>query len=152
MTKNGQSCTQLILATNFKCYDNATVTSCCQLCNFIARSDIGNGFNVNYAILSFVIKNGQTCTQLILDTNFECYDNSIVTSCCQSCNFIARSDIGKCFNVICAILSCITLKVRKATKIRNRNNKVLHLNQRRVQQYRRSRALIVLMPGFTHYE
>ena len=44
-----------------------------------------------------VIKNGQTCTQLILDTNFECYDNATVTSCCQSCNNIERSDIGKCF-------------------------------------------------------
>ena len=43
-----------------------------------------------------MIKNGQTCTQLILATNFECYDNAIATSCCQSCNFIARSDIGKC--------------------------------------------------------
>ena len=114
--KNGQTCTQLISATNFECYDNAIATSCCQSCDSIERSDIGRCFK----LISFVITNGQTCTQLILATNFECYDNATVTSCCQLCNNIERSDTGNGFNVNCAILSCVTLKVRKATKIRNR--------------------------------
>ncbi|KAL3855908.1 hypothetical protein ACJMK2_015105 [Sinanodonta woodiana] len=36
-----------------------------------------------------IVKNGQTCSQLISSTSYECYDATIETSCCASCNTIA---------------------------------------------------------------
>ncbi|KAL3855919.1 hypothetical protein ACJMK2_015116 [Sinanodonta woodiana] len=40
------------------------------------------------------IKNGSTCSQLIATTNYECYNATIETSCCASCNTIATGISG----------------------------------------------------------
>ncbi|KAK3598561.1 hypothetical protein CHS0354_010737 [Potamilus streckersoni] len=58
---------------------------------------------------SGIIKNGKTCSQLISSTNDECYDATIETTCCASCNAIARgisgcqygNKVDNCILVLC---------------------------------------------------
>lgn len=56
-----------------------------------------------------VVKNGQTCSQLIASNKAECYDASIESTCCQSCNDAATSyqsclygDRVSCFSFLCS--------------------------------------------------
>ncbi|KAH3752984.1 hypothetical protein DPMN_187611 [Dreissena polymorpha] len=38
-----------------------------------------------------VIKNGQTCSEIVTSTNRECYNTTTETNCCASCNAVATS-------------------------------------------------------------
>jgi len=42
-----------------------------------------------------VVKDGQTCSELVTSYNAECYDSAIETACCASCNSVATNDQSK---------------------------------------------------------
>ncbi|XP_053381803.1 serine-rich adhesin for platelets-like [Mercenaria mercenaria] len=55
-----------------------------------------------------IIKDGQTCSEIVADDNAECYDTSFEATCCASCNAVATSnqncvygDKASCFTFLC---------------------------------------------------
>ncbi|KAK3598555.1 hypothetical protein CHS0354_010732 [Potamilus streckersoni] len=77
---------------------------------------------------SGIVKNGKTCSELTSSANYECYNATIETSCCASCNAIATGIMGcqygdrvqNCAAILCSIYTdptecCFTCRTTAAT-------------------------------------